>query len=370
VFALGELSGSIATERSWLSQDNYGGIHAVNIWKEQQMKSLKISLLVVLALAITSWVNVTTPIAHASVAQNQSTALERGWRTGYSDGYTAGTRDVTDQLPSDYKNKEDYQRADRSYNEAWGTVEDYRDGYQQGFEAGYTAGFERRSFDSSIPTGLKTRGTTDSATNNSPPNPIDNNSTPPDQTANNPAPVGAAINIPRNAMLLVELESSLSSDASQRGDRFQARVIEPQEFAGAIVEGRVTRVKRAGKVKGSSELQLSFESIRMADGRSASLSADVVELVNNMNRDDSATVDSEGGVKGRSSTKDDIAKVGASTGIGAIIGAVIGGGKGAAIGAAIGGSVGAGSVFSKRGQDVRLDRGQQLRIRTATEARL
>jgi len=54
------------------------------------------------------------------------------------------------------------------------------------------------------------------------------------------------------------LESSLSTDASQRGDRFQARVVEPREFAGAIVDGRVTLVKRAGKVKGTSELQLAF----------------------------------------------------------------------------------------------------------------
>jgi hypothetical protein len=171
-------------------------------------------------------------------------------------------------------------------------------------------------------------------------------------------------------MLLVELDTSLSSDTSQRGDRFQARVVDPQQFSGAIVEGRVALVKRAGKVKGNSELQLSFESIRLPDGRSAALSATVVELVDNGNRDDAGTVDSEGGVKGRSSTKDDVAKVGASTGIGAIIGAVIGGGKGAAIGAAIGGGVGAGGVLSSRGHDVRLDRGQQLRIRTATESRL
>ena len=88
------------------------------------------------------------------------------------------------------------------------------------------------------------------------------------------------------------------------------------------------------------------------------------------NRDGGGTVDSEGGVKGRDSTKDDISKVGASTGIGAIIGAVIGGGKGAAIGAAIGAGVGTGSVLSSRGKDVRLDRGQQLKIRTATETRI
>jgi hypothetical protein len=324
---------------------------------------------------MTSWATTTTPAAHAA-AVNQSTALERGYRTGYSDGYTAGTRDVADQVARDYQNKEDYQRADRSYNEAWGTVEDYHDGYQQGFQAGYTAGYDRRPFDSSIPTGLKARGTVAAAVNNSTaPAAPDNsntrdNSNPSAQTSNNSAPNTGAVYIPRDVILLVELESSLSTDASQRGDRFQARVITPQEFAGAIVEGRVTRVKRAGKVKGTAELQLSFESVRLADGRSAALNADVVELVYNGTRDDAGTVDSEGGVKGRSSTKDDVAKVGASTGIGAIIGAVIGGGKGAAIGAAIGGGVSAGSVLSNRGEDVRLERGQQLKIRTATESRM
>jgi len=75
-------------------------------------------------------------------------------------------------------------------------------------------------------------------------------------------------------------------------------------------------------------------------------------------------------VKGRDSTKDDVSKVGASTGIGAIIGAIVGGGKGAAIGAAIGGSVGTASVLTSRGKDLRLARGQQLKIRTATEIRI
>jgi hypothetical protein len=357
--------------RGWLSQDNHGGTLAVNLLKEQQMKYLKISLLVLTALAMTSsWARLTTPAAHASALQGQASALERGYRTGYSDGYNAGTRDIADQVARDYQNKEDYQRADRSYNEAWGTVEDYRDGYQQGFEAGYTAGYDRRPFDSSIPTGLKTRGTVDSGATNSPDTASQDNSNTSAQPANTGAPVSGNLYIPRDAILVVELESSLSTDASQRGDRFQARVIDPQEFAGAIVEGRVTRVKRAGKVKGTAELQLSFESIRMADGRSTGFNADVVELVDMGHRDDGGTVDSEGGVKGKDSTKDNVSKIGASTGIGAIIGAVVGGGKGAAIGAAIGAGVGTGSVLSKRGQDVRLDRGQQLKIRTATEARI
>ena len=79
------------------------------------------------------------------------------------------------------------------------------------------------------------------------------------------------------------------------------------------------------------------------------------------------TIDTEGGVKGRDSTKDDAAKVGAASGIGAIIGAIAGGGKGAAIGAIIGGGAGTAGVMTQRGKDIRLERGQHLKIRTSTD---
>jgi hypothetical protein len=77
-------------------------------------------------------------------------------------------------------------------------------------------------------------------------------------------------------------------------------------------------------------------------------------------------VDPEGGVRGRSTTKDDVAKVGAAAGVGAIIGAIAGGGKGAAIGAVIGGGAGTAGVMQQRGKDIRLERGQRLRIRTTS----
>lgn len=128
-------------------------------------------------------------------------------------------------------------------------------------------------------------------------------------------------------------------------------------------------MKRPGKVKGIAELQLAFEQIRMPDNRGSNFSAEVVEIVDTGNRD-VGSVDPEGGVRGRDSTKDDVSKVGAATGIGAIIGAIVGGGKGAAIGAAVGGAAGTGRVLTKRGQDIRLDRGQQLRIRTSAETRI
>jgi hypothetical protein len=342
------------------------------------MKYLRTVLMALGLLALTSSAistsAQTSPPVMQPATQNQSSALERGYRTGYSDGYNAGYRDVSDRSARDFQNKEEYRRGDRSYNQAWGTAEDYRDGYQQGFEAGYNAGFDRQSFDSTIPTGLSRRGSVDSGTpDNTTPDPNYRETTVDNSTGNtnvagagNPGPLF----IPRDAILAVELESNLSTDVSQVGDRFQARVVEPGEFAGAIVEGRVTRLKRPGKVKGTAELQLSFETIRTADNRSASMRADVIDVVDMGNRDGAGTVDSEGGVRGRDSTKDDVSKVGAATGIGAAIGAIFGGGKGAAIGAAVGGSMGTAGVLTQRGKDVRLERGQRLRIRTATEARI
>ena len=359
------------------------------------MKYLQIPLVFLLALTIPAASLATTA---PSVAQdpasgqtsqtaqtNHSTALERGYRTGYSDGYSAGSRDLADHAARDFRNSEDYQHADRAFNEAWGTVEDYRDGYQQGFEAGYGAGYDRRQFESSIPAGLSRRGNADagvsqpappeSEQNTSQSQQPGNSNVPPSSSPNDPGPPASSqpsgpISLPKDAVLLIELESALSSDVSQRGDRFEARVIDPREFEGAIVEGRVANVRRPGKVKGTAQMQLSFETIRMPNGRTASFNADVVELVNMNSRDAAGSVDSEGGVKGKDSTKDDVSRVGAGAGIGAIIGAIVGGGKGAAIGAVIGGGVGAGTVLTKRGEDVRLDRGQQMRIRTATETRI
>ncbi len=325
------------------------------------MNLIKLPLVVLLSIAITGL------LALVPAGAQGTTALERGYRTGYSDGYTAGFKDVSDHTARNYTNKQDYQQADRSYNEAWGPIEDYRDGYQQGYESGYTTGFDRQQFNSSLPTGLRRRqnpatipvevnntsGTADAESN------VDNTPV--------PAPNGSngSLAIPRNTILNLELLNGVSTDASQRGDRIQAKVIEPAQYAGYIVEGRIAQVKRPGKVKGVAELQIAFDQIRSPDNRTATLHAELIEI-GPMHGDD-PTVDTEGGVKGRDSTKDDAAKVGAASGIGAIIGAIAGGGKGAAIGAIIGGGAGTAGVMTQRGKDIRLERGQTVKIRTSTD---
>jgi hypothetical protein len=323
------------------------------------------------------------PGAHVFAQTQQYGALERGYRTGYSDGYQSGWGDQLKGAGADYRNKADYSSADRAYIAAYGSLEDYRDGYQQGFEIGYEAGFNRRGFDSELPAaGIRRRGA-------SPREQADSNgserggrsadadvesssqgrSTEPTRNTGSGATVSSnAGAVASNTVLTVELLNRLSTDVSQAGDRFEAQVVEPQEFAGAVVGGRLESVQRPSKSRGRALLQLDFDRIKMPGGDWQAFSAQVIEVLAAQDSN-SSEVDPEGGVRGKSTTRDDVTKVGASAGVGAIIGAIAGGGKGAAIGAVLGGGAGTAGVMTQRGKDIHLERGQQLRIRTTSRGR-
>jgi len=334
------------------------------------MNYLKIALVVLLAVGLTG----VASVGSTTVSAQGSTALERGYRTGYSDGYSAGIEDAGKKAPRDYLIKEAYQKADRSFNAVWGPVEDYRDGYQQGFELGYAGGYDQKQFDSTIPTGLHRRQTAGNPQDSqapvlsSPdaPRPQDTVESNGNVAPNTTASAAGTLAIPRDTVLSLELMTPLSTDATQRNDPFQARVLQPAEFANFIVEGRVTQVKRPGKMKGVAELQLSFDRIRSSDNRVTDLHAVLVEVIPFRSGGDT-DIDSEGAIRGRDSTKDDAAKIGGASGIGAIIGVIAGGGKGAAIGAIIGAGAGTAGVMTQKGHDLRLEQGQQLKIRTSTD---
>jgi outer membrane lipoprotein SlyB len=352
--------------------------------KGRRMRNPTRILAASLALALTLMPALATAAGNLSGEEQQAPqsvgALERGYRTGYSDGYQTGYRDSADKAARDYRNKDEYQRADRAYATSYGALEDYRDGYQQGFEAGYETGYDRRTFNSTIPANLSRRGTindnesssapSSSSTSGTSGNVSNNGNSGSSSSSSSSGPISPAnvSYIPSNTELRVELLTNLSTDSTQSGDRFEARVMEPAEYQGAMIEGHVTRVKRAGKIKGNSELQLAFDKIS-SNNRWTNFKAQVIEVIDSGNSENVGDVDEEGGVKGKSRTKDDVAKIGSTAGVGAIIGAIFGGGKGAAIGAAIGAAVGTGGVLTSSGKDIRLDHGQQLRIRTSTETR-
>ena len=350
------------------------------------MKKVSLSFMLAMFMVVLPLLSISV-VAQDSQTQPQASALMRGYRAGYSDGYPAGVRDSANQADKDFRSKAEYQQADRAYQPNFGSLDEYRNGYQQGFEAGYKDGFDRRNFDSSIPADLKVREQSNDdsqapvmtsanrpADNTSRPadntsRPVDNTNNAPDNTANVPDNGGApaGLTIPHDTVMRVELLSNLSTDASQKGDRFEAKVLEPKEYEGATLTGTVTQVQRPGRAKGTAELQLSFDGMRLPDGRSAKMNAQVIEVLQS---DTVSKVDSEGGVKGKDSTTNDIKKVGMATGIGAVIGAIFGGGSGAAIGATIGAGAGTAGVLRERGKDIYLYQGQQLRIRTAGNAEI
>jgi type IV secretion system protein VirB10 len=343
-------------------------------------------------------------------AQDSRISIQRGYRTGYSDGYMAGYRDVIDNNTKNFQKHSEYTKADRAYNKDYGSLEDYRDGYQQGFENGYNTGFEKRSFDATIPADLNKRGiaenntaeatikenipvTTvapDTPTNTVEETPItqtqDTTNTSvatstdtPSETAPvirtsperlNSAPSGEdIITIPVDTELIVELVDDINTERNREGDKFTARVFSPNEINGAIIEGRISKIQRPGRIKRRAEISLSFDRIILPENRWSNFNAIVTEVLPTRG-DNVKRVDTEGTVEGKRTTKSDSIKVGATTGTGLVIGAIAGGPVGAAVGAGVGAAFGVGAVVVERGKHIRLNNNQQLRIKTAYETQI
>jgi hypothetical protein len=310
----------------------------------------------------------------------------------------AGYRDVTQNLERNIQTHNEYSKADRAFSKSYGTLEDYRDGYQQGFESGYSTGFEKRDFDSTLPVEIKKRGTTTPAitapvlSNNSgaATTPTDNinstaanteimspstptNTTPTaDTVAQAPIPAmldGQIIIIPKDTELIVELLGTVTTSANSAGDKFQAKVVSPYELSGAIIDGRVDKVTKPGRIKKRAELQLSFGQIHLNNERWSNLNAILTEVLP-VKGDNVKKVDNEGSAVGKSSIKPDAAKVGAATGTGLVIGAIVAGPVGAGVGAAMGAAFGVGAVVVERGKHIKLTQGQQLRVRTVYETQI
>ena len=143
------------------------------------------------------------------------------------------------------------------------------------------------------------------------------------------APPVSAQSIAKDTEFRVRLLSPVDTDTSRKGDRITAQVTAPPEFAGDIMEGQVRESKSGHKIKGSSVLNLSFDSIEHG-GSVRNVRASVVSLANSQGKQN---VDEEGRIITK---KNNIGKAAAVAGVGALIGGIAGGARGAAIGGAAG----------------------------------
>lgn len=365
-----------------------------------------VSVSLIFSMAFVSFLAI--PV-NAAQGNDPSIALQRGYRTGYSDGYMAGYRDTIDGNDKSYRRHEEYAKADRAYNKDYGSIEDYQDGYKQGFEAGYDTGFDKRSFDAAIPSNISRRGIIPAsytpppaaesisapaaatpvsvqAASEQAPSTADTQVSSPANDASNGVTTSEAakaavrkevyvasddpvIIIPRDTELVIELTEAIDTERSREGDKFTAKVVSPVEIAGATIEGHVDKVTKPGRLKRRSELLLSFDRLVISERRWTNFDAIMTEVLP-VKGDGVRTVDQEGTAIGKGSFKGDAIKIGASTGTGAGIGAVAGGPIGAAVGAGVGAAFGVGAVVIERGKHIKLYQAQQLRIKSSYETQI
>jgi hypothetical protein len=337
----------------------------------------------------------TTNRPRPTVKSNQPASYrfpwEHGYRAGYEDGHLKGKSDFNEAGPRNPQSSEAYRRANRTYTERMGRLEEYQDAYQIGFELGYDDGYFGRGYNAAIPPNLNKIVEADLAENAGPPPaapesrpapPVYSNTgnarsrTPDredrtdrpertDRETRAPSTSRDRVLVRDGVQMKIRLQTPIDTKINATGDKFTAIVLDPTEYADAVIYGHIAKLNKSGKMTGKTELVLAFDTIEMRDGQRSRFAAQVERVYES---DKVKTVDEEGNVESGSRTTDTAVRTGGGAALGAIIGGIAGGGKGAAIGAVIGAGVGAGSVIYQGSKDVQLDPGTEMLIRTAAPA--
>ncbi len=162
----------------------------------------------------------------------------------------------------------------------------------------------------------------------------------------------ALLTIPAGTVLIIRMNEPLSSDRNQVGDPFTGVVEQPVVVSGWVVArrgqtviGQVKSVKKAGRVKGVSELGVELTDVTLVDGQQAPI---LTELWKG---------------SGGTSHGGDAATIAGGTALGAIIESAADWGRGAAIGAGAGAVAGIGAVLLTRGRPTILEPESQLTFR-------
>jgi hypothetical protein len=160
----------------------------------------------------------------------------------------------------------------------------------------------------------------------------------------------------------VRLLSPLSTKTAREGDTFTASVEMPGQYQGAVMEGRITRLKRPrkGVGKGKAEVRFEFETLTF-NGRTAAITTNLIHVANSQGL---MGVDEEGRAISVTSNKKRIISTLALAGIGAGIGAAAGGARGAAVGGAAGAAAGLliGLKMTTSGSDIEFRPGSMFTL--------
>ena len=149
----------------------------------------------------------------------------------------------------------------------------------------------------------------------------------------------AQSSLPTGTPLKVKLETTISTFSSHVGDPFRGRLIDAVVVdgktvlpAGAVVEGRVTKLNEPRRIKGKPTIALFPEHVLLPTGERYMLNAVLVDT--NMGK--GTDVNEEGQFKGDGHDRSDQLWLAGGTGGGMLMGGLIGGGPGVLIGGAVG----------------------------------
>ena len=172
--------------------------------------------------------------------------------------------------------------------------------------------------------------------------------------------------IPSGTKVPLALKQSLSTKNAREGDAVYAvttfpvvindRIVIP---AGTYVQGRISSVKRGGRIKGRAEVLMHFSTLIYPSGYTVVLPG-AVENVPGAEK--TAMKDEEGTIRQDSQTGDKAKTVATAAGTGAVIGGLSNGVKGGLIGAGVGGGIGTAIGLLSRGNDVRMEAGTTLEM--------
>lgn len=161
--------------------------------------------------------------------------------------------------------------------------------------------------------------------------------------------------IPAGTRVVAALQSTVSTERNEAGDRIELITRDPVKLAeggvlpeGAQIEGQVTHSEGGGRIAGAPELTLRFTQL-VVDGRSYPITAEPFR------------------VRGKSDAAESAAEIGGGAVVGGIIGAVAGSTvKGAVVGAVLG----TGVAVATKGNQIVLPAGQRLRVTISQPVRV
>jgi hypothetical protein len=160
--------------------------------------------------------------------------------------------------------------------------------------------------------------------------------------------------IPSGTKIRLRMDNEINSEVSSMNDTFTATIAEPVTIreavvlpVGTVIEGRITRVKRAASGGQSGEMEVEFEEIR---------------LVNGVKREIDGMLVNELKAESNSPTRNVFSIIGGAA-LGAIVGVISRAENGALIGAGIGAGAGTGVALLQKGKDVKIKAEEKFEIK-------